>query len=88
VFNPCIQVDGDTAKGTWNLLGPFTYRKSGNRVWMIARAEDEYVKIDGVWKFKHHRGFGMEASFEEGWPAHTPDDVFANQAWRGRPRSA
>ena len=87
VFNPRIQVDGSKARGTWNLLGPFTYRETGQRVWMVARSEDEYVKVNGAWKFQHHRGFGMEVPYEEGWPGKTPDDVFANYAWRGRPRS-
>src|SRR5438105_981018 len=30
VFNPIIQVDGDSGRGSWYFLGPFTFRK-GNR---------------------------------------------------------
>jgi hypothetical protein len=87
-FNPRIEVDGNTAHGSWNMLGPFTYRENDRRYWIIARGEDDYVKVDGVWKFQHHRGYGMEAPYEEGWPTGLPPDGFANFAWRGCPKTS
>ena len=87
IFNPRIRVEGNTAHGNFNFLGPFTFREEGGRCWIIARAVDDYVKVNGVWKIKHHRGYGITASFEKGWPASFPDGVFGNESWRGSPRT-
>ena len=68
VMNPIIEVDGDRAKGTWYFLGPFTFRKGNRAMWLAARYEEDYVKVDGQWKFQHLRGFGrMSAPYETGW---------------------
>ncbi len=68
VMNPIIEVDGDTASGTWYFLGPFTFRKGNRAMWLAARYEEQYVKIDGQWKFKHLRAIGrMSAPYETGW---------------------
>lgn len=68
VFNPRIRVDGDTAHGIWYFLGPFTFRDGDRQVWLAARYEDDYVKIDGTWKIQHLRAHGrMAAPYEEGW---------------------
>lgn len=68
VMNPIIEVNGDRAKGIWYFLGPFTFRKGNRAVWLAARYEDDYVKIDGEWKFKHLRAIGrMSAPYETGW---------------------
>jgi hypothetical protein len=32
VFNPRIQVKGDEAHGSWNFLGPFTFRKGDRQL--------------------------------------------------------
>ncbi|MGE3594596.1 MAG: nuclear transport factor 2 family protein [Dehalococcoidia bacterium] len=87
VFNPRIEVHGNTAHATHHFLGPFTYRESGQRTWIIARSVDDFVKVDGVWKIKHHRGIGIEALTEDGWPKSTPPEVFGNFGWRG-PKTA
>lgn len=87
VFNPCIRVDGNTAHATYYFLGPFTFRENDRKCWIIARGEDDYVKIDGKWKIKHHRGFGIEAPFEDGWPSRFPAGVFGNEGWRGCPKT-
>lgn len=68
VFNPRITVDGDTAHAIWYILGPFTFREGEKQVWLAARYEDDYVKVDGAWKIQHLRAFGrMAAPYEEGW---------------------
>ena len=68
VWNPIIEVNGDRAKGQWYLMGPFTMRKRNNAVWLAARYEDDYVKINGEWKIQHLRAIGrMAAPYEKGW---------------------
>jgi hypothetical protein len=70
VFNPRITVNGNQAHGIWYFLGPFTFRKENKALWLAARYEDDYVKIDGVWKFQHLRAIGrMAAPYETGWAA-------------------
>ncbi len=68
VMNPIIEVDGNQAKGTWYFLGPFTFRKGNRAMWLAARYEEDYVKVNGEWKFKHLRAIGrMSAPYETGW---------------------
>lgn len=68
VMNPIIEVKGDTAKGSWYFLGPFTFRKGNRAMWLAARYEEDYVKVSGEWKFKHLRAIGrMSAPYETGW---------------------
>ena len=51
-MNPIIEVDGDTGKGTWYLFQPCTFAEGNRAVWGAARYDEEYVKIDGQWKFQ------------------------------------
>jgi hypothetical protein len=68
VFNPRIEVDGDRARGIWYFMGPFTFRKTSQAVWLAARYEEDYVKLGGAWRFKHLRAIGrMAAPYEAGW---------------------
>ena len=77
VFNPRIEVNGNEAHGIWYFLGPFTFRKDNRQLWLAARYEDDYVKINGQWKIKHLRAFGrMAAPYEVGWAARSKVDVF------------
>jgi hypothetical protein len=79
VFNPRIEVNGNEAHASWYFLGPFTFRKGNRQLWLAARYEDDYVKINGKWKFKHLRAFGrMAAPYEEGWASRAKVDVFSN----------
>jgi SnoaL-like domain len=79
VFNPRIEVNGNAAHGRWNFLGPFTFRKGNRQIWLAAFYEDDFVKVDGVWKFQY---FGalvrMTAPYEEGWASQAKVDVFSN----------
>lgn len=54
VANPIIEVDGDTAHGTWWILMPSSYIVDGTPVakWFLAEYDEDYVRIDGQWKFK------------------------------------
>jgi hypothetical protein len=58
VMNPRIEVNGNRAKGSWYFMGPFLFRKGNRQLWLTARYEDDYVKINGKWKFQHLRAFG------------------------------
>jgi hypothetical protein len=80
VFNPRIDVNGAEAHGIWKFLGPFTFRKGNRQLWLAARYEDDYVKINGAWKFKHLRVIGrMSAPYEEGWAPRSKVDVFSSE---------
>jgi len=46
-------VDGDAATGTWYLFQPCTYAEGNQAVWGSARYDEEYVRVDGQWMFKH-----------------------------------
>ncbi len=51
--NPLITVDGDRATGVWYIMGPWNFTDTGNKQWFALRYDDEYVKVDGEWKYKH-----------------------------------
>ena len=68
VMNPIIDVTGDRATGIWYFLGPFTMRSGNRALWLGARYEDDYLKLNGEWKFAHLRAIGrMSAPYEKGW---------------------
>ena len=68
VMNPIIEINGDTAKATWYFLGPFTFRKNNEAKWIAVRYDDDYVKVNGEWKFKHLRAnIRLNAPHETGW---------------------
>lgn len=45
---PEIQVDGERAKGTWDVLAMIT-TKEGRAMWMVGVEHDEYARVDGRW---------------------------------------
>ena len=65
--NPRIEVDGDQARGRWDLLSPCR-RRDGTSCWMCGYEEDEYVRVDGAWL---HRALRLTTVFMapvgEGW---------------------
>ena len=72
VMNPIIEVDGDTATGIWYLFQACTYADGNQAVWGSARYDEEYVRVDGVWKFKHLKlSSFFWTPFDQGW-AKTP----------------
>jgi hypothetical protein len=64
---PRIEVDGDAARGRWDILSPCTSRE-GRALWMAGVEDDEYVREGGVWL---HRSMRLEvvfmAPYERGW---------------------
>ena len=68
VTNPIIEVEGNRAKGTWYFLGLFTERANNEARWVALRYEDDYIKVNGTWKYQHLRAYSrMSASYEKGW---------------------
>jgi len=55
IMNRRIEVDGNRATGTWYIMGPWTHTEGDKEIWMTARYDDDYVKIDGAWKYQHLR---------------------------------
>lgn len=53
IMNPRIDIDGNRAKGIWYLMGPWNAIGDGKRVWITARYEDTYIKVNGAWKYQH-----------------------------------
>jgi len=55
IMNPIIEVSGNRAKAMWYIMGPWTYSESKEEKWFALRYDDDYVKIDGAWKYQHLR---------------------------------
>ena len=55
IMNPRIEVDGDRATGIWYIMGPWTYSENNEEKWLALRYDDDYVKINGQWKYQHLR---------------------------------
>ena len=67
-MNPNIEVEGDDAKGTWYLFQACTYADGEQAVWGSARYDEEYVKVDGTWMFKHLKLTSFFwTPFDQGW---------------------
>jgi hypothetical protein len=66
-MNPIIEVEGDRAKAEWYLFCPYTARGSNDAHWIAGRYEDDHVKVNGEWKYKHLRAMiRMHAPYEKG----------------------
>jgi hypothetical protein len=71
VMNPIIEVHGDRATGEWYFMGPFKFRQGEQARWIALQYKDEYVKLNGQWKYKHLRiNLRMLAPYDEGWAKH------------------
>ena len=68
VMNPIIEVNGETASGTWYLFQPCTFAEGDRAVWGAARYDEEYVKVGGEWKFQNLKLIShFWTPFDEGW---------------------
>jgi hypothetical protein len=68
VMNPIIQVEGDTARGTWYLFQPCTFAAGNQAVWGSARYDESYVRLDGEWRFKSLKLTSFFwTPFDQGW---------------------
>ena len=55
ITNPIIEVNGDRATGMWYIMGPWTHAENDDEKWMALRYDDDYVKVNGEWKYSHLR---------------------------------
>ena len=68
IHNPIIEVKGDRGTGKWYLEEPCTDASTNRALWLAVKYEDEYVKIDGEWKFKTLIAkFYFRTPYDEGW---------------------
>ena len=70
VTNPIIDIDGDQATGKWLLLEPCSFPQDDERqpIWGAAKYEDDYLRVDGEWKFKRVKLMSlMWSPYEKGW---------------------
>ena len=66
-MKPDIEVDGDRAQGSWDILSPCT-SKEGRALWMAGVEHDEYVREGERWLHAHMRlEVVFMASHEKGW---------------------
>lgn len=69
---PEIRVDGDRARGRWDILAPCT-AQDGRALWMVGYEDDEYVRVDGEWL---HGAMKLSvvfmAPYERGWSKAAP----------------
>ena len=65
---PVIEVKGDKATGEWYFEVPVTHAEKNKALWIAGKYEDEYVKVNGVWKIKT---LGVTiyyiTPYEDGW---------------------
>ena len=67
-LNPHIEVTGDTARARWYLLMPCTLGDGDQATWRAGIDDEEYVRIDGEWKFKSKKSEGIFSTpYNEGW---------------------
>ena len=67
-LNPKIEVAGDTARARWYLFMPCTVSDGGRALWRAGIDDEEYVRVDGQWMFKHKKSTTIfNTPFEEGW---------------------
>jgi len=68
VMNPIIKVDGNRATGEWYFMGPFRFHEGRQARWLALQYKDDYVKINGEWKYQHLRvNLRMLAPHDGGW---------------------
>jgi SnoaL-like domain len=68
VMNPIIEVNGNTGKGTWYLFQTCTFAEGNQAVWGAAKYSEEYVKVNGEWKFKNLKvNSEFWTPYDQGW---------------------
>lgn len=70
VLTPDIEINGDSATGSWYLFGPGTGIADGREVanWTHGRYDNEYRREDGTWKISLLSfTFDFRSPYEDGW---------------------
>ncbi|MEW6442729.1 MAG: nuclear transport factor 2 family protein [bacterium] len=68
VMNPIIEVSGDQANGRWFVHALATTRESNRALWVQGRYDEQYVRVNGDWKWKSITFTpDFYTPFDEGW---------------------
>jgi hypothetical protein len=63
-----VAPDGKTAKGRWREFSTYGFRESERASWGAGTLAIEYVKEDGVWKFKDLQFYlNFVSDYDKGW---------------------
>lgn len=77
-----IADDGTTAQGIWRNSQPITIKGDDGKqhaLWMLARYDEDYIKINGEWYFQNlHASIQYSAPYEDGWADLWPATDFEN----------
>ena len=55
IMNPIIDVNGNHATAQWYIMGPWDQTEDNRKTWMTLRYNDDYVTVNGAWKYQHLR---------------------------------
>lgn len=67
-LNSQIEVTGDTAQAQWYLFMPCTLAAENRALWRASIDQEWYVRLNGVWMFKHKSSAPIfHSPFEAGW---------------------
>lgn len=67
-LNGQIDVQGDTARAQWYLFMPCTLAEGNRAMWRAGIDTEEYVRVDGEWKFHSKTSAPLfHTPFESGW---------------------
>ncbi|MCG3169893.1 MAG: hypothetical protein CALGDGBN_01423 [Pseudomonadales bacterium] len=72
VHNPIVEIEGDTARGSWYMTAQTVIQPHNQAVWAMGVYEDVFRRVDGEWRIASLQvGFRYYTPYEEGW-AKTP----------------
>jgi ketosteroid isomerase-like protein len=67
-LNGQIEVQGDTARAQWYLFMPCTMAEGNQAMWRAGIDTEEYVRVQGEWKFRSKRSAPFfHTPFETDW---------------------
>jgi len=68
VHNPLIEVQGDTASGSWYLTAQTTLEPIKQAVWVMGVYQNRFKRVGGGWKFTSiDFEFWYYSRYEQGW---------------------
>jgi hypothetical protein len=86
VTNPIIEVDGDTATGSWYLWQPMVYAlpEGDQAYWMSVRYDDRYRREPQGWRFEYVRiTLKVLSPYDQGFAKARIADVYGTLSARG-----
>ena len=86
VTNPIIEVEGDTATGSWYLWQPMVYAlpEGEQAYWMSVRYDDRYRREPQGWRFEYVRiTLKVLSPYDQGFAKARIADVYGTLSARG-----